>query len=270
MNRNVPTGCIRLHSGHHAQFRFRNRGDGLWGEGPNLTISTACSSSAHALGQAIHTIRAGTADAVIVVGADASITPLVFASFARSGALDESITCPESLPSLRPWTGRVRDGRRRRHSSSNRRPMPEAQGSDLCGSGRVCRHERGASYGHPREDGESRHDHAARTQDAGRHAGAGGLHQRPRHVDIGRRCRGGQRLFAWCFKSRADKLAVNATKSLVGHTLGAAGSLAGVVSALTLTSGQIHRRSIWMIPTRLAPGGPVERTPNTQGQGGAH
>ena len=42
------------------------------------------------------------------------------------------------------------------------------------------------------------------------------------------------------FKSRADKLAVNATKSLVGHTLGAAGSLAGVVSALTLTSGQVH------------------------------
>ena len=29
------------------------------------------------------------------------------------------------------------------------------------------------------------------------------------------------------FKSRADKLAVSATKSLVGHTLGAAGSLAG-------------------------------------------
>ena len=45
-------------------------------KGPNLTISTACSSSAHALGQAMHAIRAGTADAVIVVGADASITPL--------------------------------------------------------------------------------------------------------------------------------------------------------------------------------------------------
>jgi 3-oxoacyl-[acyl-carrier-protein] synthase II len=42
------------------------------------------------------------------------------------------------------------------------------------------------------------------------------------------------------FKSRADKIAVNATKSLVGHTLGAAGSLAGIVSALTIDSGQIH------------------------------
>jgi 3-oxoacyl-[acyl-carrier-protein] synthase II len=56
-------------------------------KGPNLTISTACSSSAHALGQAMHAIRAGTADAVIVVGADASITPLVFAGFCSLRAL---------------------------------------------------------------------------------------------------------------------------------------------------------------------------------------
>ena len=33
---------------------------------------------------------------------------------------------------------------------------------------------------------------------------------------------------------------MSATKSLVGHTLGAAGSLAGIISALTLNSGQIH------------------------------
>jgi 3-oxoacyl-[acyl-carrier-protein] synthase II len=48
------------------------------------------------------------------------------------------------------------------------------------------------------------------------------------------------RPFVSCSSPRADKLAVSATKSLVGHTLGAAGSLAGIVSALTLTSGQIH------------------------------
>jgi len=37
-------------------------------KGPNLTISTACSSSAHALGQALHCIREGRADVVITVG----------------------------------------------------------------------------------------------------------------------------------------------------------------------------------------------------------
>ncbi|MBD0316665.1 MAG: beta-ketoacyl-[acyl-carrier-protein] synthase II, partial [Nitrospiraceae bacterium] len=56
-------------------------------KGPNLTISTACSSSAHALGQALQCIRTGQADAVITVGADASITPLVFAGFCSLRAL---------------------------------------------------------------------------------------------------------------------------------------------------------------------------------------
>ena len=56
-------------------------------KGPNLTISTACSSSAHALGQALQCIRTGQADVVIAVGADASITPLVFAGFCSLRAL---------------------------------------------------------------------------------------------------------------------------------------------------------------------------------------
>ena len=56
-------------------------------KGPNFTISTACSSSAHALGQALYCIRTGQDDAVIVVGADASITPLVFAGFCSLRAL---------------------------------------------------------------------------------------------------------------------------------------------------------------------------------------
>ena len=42
------------------------------------------------------------------------------------------------------------------------------------------------------------------------------------------------------FKSRADKIAVNATKSLIGHTLGAAGVIGGIASVLALHTGQIH------------------------------
>src|SRR6185437_177576 len=56
-------------------------------KGPNYTISTACSSSAHALGQAMQCIREGRADVVVTVGADASITPLVFAGFCSLRAL---------------------------------------------------------------------------------------------------------------------------------------------------------------------------------------
>jgi 3-oxoacyl-[acyl-carrier-protein] synthase II len=36
------------------------------------------------------------------------------------------------------------------------------------------------------------------------------------------------------------RIPISATKSLVGHTLGAAGALAGIICALTLDTGQIH------------------------------
>jgi len=42
------------------------------------------------------------------------------------------------------------------------------------------------------------------------------------------------------FKSRADRIAISATKSMVGHTLGAAGAIAGTVCALSIQSGHIH------------------------------
>ena len=42
------------------------------------------------------------------------------------------------------------------------------------------------------------------------------------------------------FQSRADKIAISATKSLIGHTLGAAGAIGGIASVLALHTGQIH------------------------------
>ncbi|MEP6958291.1 MAG: beta-ketoacyl synthase N-terminal-like domain-containing protein, partial [Nitrospirota bacterium] len=77
-------------------------------KGPNLTISTACSSSAHALGQALHCIREGRADVVITVGADASITPLVFAGFCSLRALSSKYNDHPEQAS-RPFD-RLRDG----------------------------------------------------------------------------------------------------------------------------------------------------------------
>ena len=50
--------------------------------GPSLTVSTACSSGADAVTTAAMLLRAGEADAVIVVGADASICPVVLLGLA--------------------------------------------------------------------------------------------------------------------------------------------------------------------------------------------
>ncbi len=77
-------------------------------KGPNYTMSTACSSSAHALGQAMQCIREGRADVVITVGADASITPLVFAGFCSLRALSTKYNDQPERAS-RPFD-RLRDG----------------------------------------------------------------------------------------------------------------------------------------------------------------
>jgi 3-oxoacyl-[acyl-carrier-protein] synthase II len=55
--------------------------------GPCWCTTTACASGAHAIGQAMQLLRSGGADAAICGGAEACITPLAMASFARMGAL---------------------------------------------------------------------------------------------------------------------------------------------------------------------------------------
>jgi 3-oxoacyl-[acyl-carrier-protein] synthase II len=212
-------------------------------KGPNLTISTACSSSAHAIGEAMLAIRSGRADAVITVGADASITPLVFAGFCSLRALSTGFNETPTKAS-RPFD-RARDGF----------VMGEGAGALILESLSHARKRKARIYAEvagyaatseafhmviPREDGvEVSKTMALALQDAG---------LRPSQVDfvsahatstpIGDIAE--VRALRHLFRSRADRILVNATKSLIGHTLGAAGALAGVACTLSLATGQIH------------------------------
>ena len=165
-------------------------------KGPNLTISTACSSSAHALGQALQCIREGRADVVITVGADASITPLVFAGFCSLRALSSKFNDHPEKAS-RPFD-RLRDGF----------VMGEGAGTLILESAAHAKKRKARVYAEiagyaatseayhmviPREDGV---EVATTMRLASRmpacHSGAGGLHQCSRHVDDHRRRRRGQ------------------------------------------------------------------------------
>ena len=71
-----------------------------WGlRGPFANFSTACSSSAMAIGEAMHAIRSGRADAVIAGGAEALLTPTVLAAWqalrtlAPADAADPAASC---------------------------------------------------------------------------------------------------------------------------------------------------------------------------------
>jgi 3-oxoacyl-[acyl-carrier-protein] synthase II len=55
--------------------------------GPNLALATACATGAHVLGEAVHIIRRGDADAMIAGSAEAAITGMSAAGFDNMGAL---------------------------------------------------------------------------------------------------------------------------------------------------------------------------------------
>jgi 3-oxoacyl-[acyl-carrier-protein] synthase II len=212
-------------------------------KGPNLTISTACSSSAHAIGQALGCIRNGQADVVITAGADASITPLAFAGFCSLRALSTSFNeAPERAS--RPFD-RNRDGFVMGEGAGALilESLPHALRRKARIYAEVAGYAATSEAHHmviPREDGV---EVAATMRLALRDAGLS-----PAEVDYVNAHATSTPIgdpvevtaIRQVFKRCADRLLVNATKSLIGHTLGAAGALGAIVCALSLHTGQVH------------------------------
>ncbi|HEY1339411.1 MAG TPA: beta-ketoacyl-ACP synthase II [Bryobacteraceae bacterium] len=76
-------------------------------KGPNSATATACTTSAHSIGDSFRIIERGDADAMICGGAEACITPMGIGGFAAMRAL--STRNDEPLRASRPWD-RDRDG----------------------------------------------------------------------------------------------------------------------------------------------------------------
>src|SRR5579875_746493 len=75
----IPASIVNLAAGH-VSIR--------WGaKGPNEATATACTSSAHSIGDAFRIIQRGDADAMIAGGAEGAITPLSVGGFAAMKAL---------------------------------------------------------------------------------------------------------------------------------------------------------------------------------------
>src|SRR6201991_1600038 len=75
----IPGAIINLAAGH-VSIKYGARG-------PTEATATACTTSAHSIGDAFRTIQRGDADAMIAGGTEASITPLGVAGFAAMRAL---------------------------------------------------------------------------------------------------------------------------------------------------------------------------------------
>ena len=96
----IPASLINLVSGQ-VSIRFGYKG-------PNHAVVTACSTGAHAIGDAARMIMWDDADVMIAGGAEAAVCRLGVAGFARAGALSTNFNDTPTKAS-RPWD-RDRDG----------------------------------------------------------------------------------------------------------------------------------------------------------------
>jgi 3-oxoacyl-[acyl-carrier-protein] synthase II len=95
----IPAAIVNLAAGH-VSMRFGAKG-------PNEATATACTTSAHSLGDSFKIIQRGDADAMIAGGAEAAITPMGVGGFAAMRALSTRNDAPEKAS--RPWDAE-RDG----------------------------------------------------------------------------------------------------------------------------------------------------------------
>ena len=95
----VPSTIINMISGH-LSIMF-----GL--QGPNISITTACTSGVHNIGHAARMIAYGDADAMVAGGAEKASTPLGMGGFGAARALSKRNDDPQAAS--RPWD-KDRDG----------------------------------------------------------------------------------------------------------------------------------------------------------------
>jgi len=224
----IPSAIINLAAGQ-VSIRFGAKG-------PNLATSTACSASAHAVGDAYELIRRGAADVMIAGGSEAAITPMGVGGFAAMRALSTRNDEPERAS--RPFDN-DRDGFILGEGSGvlilEEQERARARGArvyaELVGYGLS------ADAYHitaPSEDGDGPFRvMCAALEDAG---------VAPDQVEYinahGTSTPHGDRIetlaIKRCFGAHARRLAVSSTKSMTGHLLGASGGLEAGITALAV------------------------------------
>jgi len=205
-------------------------------KGPNLAMVTACTTSTHCIGEAAKSIRYGDADVMIAGGAEAVVTELAIGGFAAARALSTRNDDPASAS--RPWD-KERDGFVL-GEGAGALLLEEYEHAKARGAKIYCEV---AGYGvsadafhmtAPPDDGDGGY-RAMRNalKDAGLN---------PERVDYinahGTSTPLGDvaetKAIRRLLGAHASKVAVNSTKSMTGHLLGAAGGVEAVFSALAV------------------------------------
>jgi len=231
--------------------------------GPNYATVSACSTSAHAIGDAFRSIQYGDADIMITGGAEATVTPMAIGGFANMTALSERNDSPETAS--RPFDA-TRDGF----------VMGEGAGIVIL------------------EDLEHAQKRGARiyAEISGYRATGDAYHltgQLPEHEGLQRAMRGAladarllpgdidyvnahgtstplndaneAKAISCVFGEAARRLSISSTKSMTGHMLGAAGAVEFIASTLAIRDSVVPPTINHTTPDPEC--GDLDFTPNT-------
>ena len=211
-------------------------------KGLNYVVSTACSSGANAIGQAMWLLRKGALDVCISGGVEAPITPVTVAAYQALHALSKRNVPPQMASS--PFS-KDRDGfvigegsgililETLEHAQKRKAKIY----AEICGYGTNC-----GAYNMvaPQPDGlDAARAMKSALEDADLKAsdidyinahGTSTLYNDAAET----------KAIKDAFGDLAKKIPVSSTKSMTGHTIGAAGAIEAIVSVLTLENQVIH------------------------------
>jgi 3-oxoacyl-[acyl-carrier-protein] synthase II len=229
----IPSSIINLAAGQ-VSIRFGARG-------PNSAPCTACSSGAHAVGDAFRVISRGDADVMIAGGSEAAITPMGVGGFAAMRAL--STRNEEPGRASRPFD-KDRDGFVVGEGAGvvilEELSLAKKRGATIIAE--LAGYGMGGDAYHitlPPDDGHGAHRVMLNAiTDAG---------IKPEQVDYinahGTSTPPNDRIETAAIKrlfgDHARKVAISSTKSMIGHLLGAAGAVEAGITSLVVQRGII-------------------------------
>ena len=251
---------------YHQRFLFGSVADHLaekFGtQGSPISLSTACASGASAIQLGVEAIRRGETDAALCIGTDGSINPEALIRFSLLSALSTSNDNPQSAAqAVLQEPRRFRHGgRRRRPGAGKLRGGQGARRQDPRRARRLRRDDRRVPP-HPLEPGRQA-DHRLHGQCASRMPGS-----MPDDIDYvnahGTGTPENDKMeylgVSTVFGERMKSVPISSNKSMIGHTLSAAGAVEAVFSLLTLQHQRIPPTINYDMPD---PAIPLDVVPN--------
>ncbi len=205
-------------------------------KGPNLAVTTACSSGTHSIGLAARSIRYGEADLMLAGGSEMATTPLGLGGFAAARALSTRNDDPKAAS--RPWD-KNRDGfvlgdgagilvlEEYEHAKARGAKIyAELTGFGMSGDAYHMTSPPADGAGAAMSMENALRDAKMSASDVqyinahGTSTPAGDIAE----------CQAVKSVFG----NAADNLAVSSTKSMIGHLLGAAGAVEAIFSVLAI------------------------------------